>query len=246
MTTPLTCPACGASLRDEDRFCPACGKPVVTVNAAPPPLPQTQPIPVIRRTPNPPDAPVNIPPNVPANIPPDVPVNIPPAPPAVNSSAIPPTPITLPAAERVIDVVGMVRRKTGLFSSILYHLVITDKRLIFAHQTTEMQKNDVNQAREVARQQGKGFFGQVGAQMSTRYGDKYMGMTPPLILSENPDNFAINHDQVVKISVFHGDFEDNTPDSMEIKTVTEKHKFTISNAYNVEKQLKQVLGSKVK
>jgi len=52
--------------------------------------------------------------------------------------------------------------------------------------------------------------------------------------------------QVVKVSVFHGDSEDNSPDSMEIKTTSEKMKFIISNAFGVEKQLKQVLGAKVK
>lgn len=124
-------------------------------------------------------------------------------------------------------------------------MAITNQRLIFALQTKEMQNQDVKNARDQAKQQGKGFLGQVGAQMATRYGDKYVGMPPHLILVENPQNFAISINDVVKISTFTGDSEDNTPDTMEIKTTTQKMKFVISNAYSVEKQLKAVLGSKV-
>ncbi len=230
MSPSETCPSCGASLSSDARFCSSCGRPVAATPAAPPPLPQTQPIPVVRPTGNPSG----------------VPVGIPAVPPAVTTFATSPTPPAPQPAEQVVSVVGMVTRKTGLFSSELYHMVITGKRLIFALQTKEMQMNDVNQARQEAKQQGKNFFGQIGAQMSTRTGEKYIRVAPDSILSENLKNFSIDLGQVVKVSVFHGDSEDNTPDSLEIKTSTEKMKFTISNAYAVEKQLKQVLGSKVK
>lgn len=227
MSASDTCPACGASLPSDARFCSSCGRPVAATPAVPPPLPQTQPIPVIRPTPTPPA----------------VPAAIPAIPSVVNTTFTPPAPQT---SEQVVSVVGMVTRKTGIFSSELYHMVITGKRLIFALQTKEMQTNDVNQARQAAKQQGKNFFGQIGAQMSTRTGEKYMGVAPEAILAENPKNFTIDLGQVVKVSVFRGDSEDNSPDSLEIKTTNEKMKFTISNAYGVEKQLKQVLGAKVK
>ncbi|HOW91809.1 MAG TPA: zinc ribbon domain-containing protein [Anaerolineaceae bacterium] len=218
MSPSDTCPACGASLPGDARFCSSCGRPVEVPTAAPPSLPQTQLIPIVRPTPAPPAVPAAIP-------------------------AIPPAPLP---SEQVVSVIGMVTRKTGLFSSELYHMVISSKRLIFALQTKEMQMNDVNQARQEAKQQGKNFFGQIGAQMSTRTGEKYMGVAPESILAENPKNFSVDLSQVVKVSVFHGDSEDNSPDSMEIKTTSEKMKFIISNAYGVEKQLKQVLGAKVK
>ena len=165
-----------------------------------------------------------------------------PSPAAVHMENLPPAP---PAPDQVVTVIGMVTKKTGMFSSELYHLAITGKRLVFALQTKEMQNRDVAGAREEAKQQGKNFFGQIGAQMSTRSGEKYLGMSPDLILAENPQNFAIDLEDVLKISIYHGDFEDNSPDSMEIKTKSQKLKFNISNYYNVEKQLKAVLGSKV-
>lgn len=218
MSSSDTCPACGTILPGDARFCSSCGRPVEIPPTAPPPLPQTQPIPVVRPTFTPPAVPAAIPVIPPASLP----------------------------SEQVVSVIGMVTRKTGLFSSELYHMVITDKRLIFALQTKEMQTNDVNQARQEAKKQGKNLFGQIGAQMSTRTGEKYMGVAPDSILAENPKNFSVDLSQVVKVSVFHGDSEDNSPDSMEIKTTSEKMKFIISNAFGVEKQLKQVLGAKVK
>lgn len=222
MNTPSQCPACGNPIKPEDRFCPACGRPAAVAGGTPPPVP-----------------PVGTPPVIP--------------PPLYAASSPPPAPLTAPAgypppapaAEQVVSVIGMVTKKTGLFSSDLYHLVITNQRLIFALQTKEMQSQDVKNAREQAKQQGKGFFGQVGAQMSTRSGDKYLGFAPHLILAENPQNFAVDLAEVVKISTYHADIEDNAPDTLEIKTIAQNMKFSISNAYNVEKQLKAVLGAKV-
>lgn len=223
MNPPSQCPACGNVLKLEDRFCPACGRPVATVGSTPPPIPITSP-----------------PPAVPP------PVSAAPQPPPAPAAQVGGYPPEVLPAERVVDVIGMVTKKTGLFSSELYHLVITDQRLVFALQTKETQNQDVKNAREQAKQAGKGFFGQVGAQMATRSGEKYLSLAPNLILAETPQNFAVNLNEVVKISTYRADFEDNTPDTLEIKTVSQNMKFFISNSYNVEKQLKAVLGSKVR
>lgn len=125
-------------------------------------------------------------------------------------------------------------------------MVVTDRRLIFARQTKEMMNQDVNNARQQAKQAGKGFFGQIGAQMSTRSGDKYLGVAPAVIMNENPQNFDIDLAQVKKIDVRSGDSEDNTPDTMRVETIDQKYNFTISNAYGVSRELKQFLGAKVK
>ncbi len=239
MDTSSQCPVCGNPLKPEDHFCPACGRPISVTLSTPPPVPVVTPPPFVPPplsiTPPPPPYPM-APEAANAPAPPA------PSPAAVHMEGLPPAP---PAPDQVVTVIGMVTKKTGMFSSELYHLAITGKRLVFALQTKEMQNRDVAGAREEAKQQGKNFFGQIGAQMSTRSGEKYLGMSPDLILAENPQNFAINLEDVLKISIYHGDFEDNSPDSMEIKTISQKLKFNISNYYNVEKQLKAVLGSKV-
>ena len=240
MSMPFPCPVCGNLLKAEDQICPACGRQVNPIQGTPPPVPVVTPPPFapppLNATPTPPPYPV-----MPAAV--NVPVTPSPTISQGFTPGIPPVPFS---SDHVISVIGMVTKKTGMFSSELYHMVITDKRLVFALQTKEMQHQDVNSARGQAKQQGKNFLGQIGAQMSTRSGEKYLGISPDLILSENPQNFAVNLDEVVKISTYHGDFEDNSPDSMEIKTTTQKMKFNISNYYNVDKQLKELLGSKVR
>ena len=239
MTQNNKCPYCGAELLPDLITCPQCGKTVESKATTPPPLQQPPPLPVV-----PPfkHAAPSTPPILPTSGLPNPIYGDPGGSPPVNTPVPPPI---ITQSDHVLDVVGMVTRKTGVFSSELYHMVITGKRLIFALQTKEDQVNDVKKAREKAKQEGRNLLGQIGAQMATRSGEKYMGATPDLILLENPQNFAINIEEIVKVSVFHGDFEDSAPDSMEIRTTTQKLKFTISNAYGVEKQLKSVLGSKV-
>ncbi len=62
-------------------------------------------------------------------------------------------------SESVVSVIGMVTRKTGVFSSELYHMVFTDTRLIFALQTQEDQSTDVKNAREKAKLEGRNLLG---------------------------------------------------------------------------------------
>lgn len=220
MNQQSNCPNCGMKLDPGARFCSACGKPIFENQSTPTLIPTPSVSPFI--------------PSDPAASQDKSEVSV--------ASEIPPTPL---ATEHVVSIIGMVTRKTGLFSSELFHMVITDKRLIFALQTKEMQSEDVKKAKDEAKQKGGNFLKQIGAQMSTRSGDKYMGTSPDQILMENPKNFAVDLNQVVKVSTFHGDFEDNSPDSLEIKTTTQKLKFNISNYYSVDKQLKEALGSKV-
>jgi predicted component of type VI protein secretion system len=109
-----------------------------------------------------------------------------------------------------------------------------------------MQAADVQRAREQAKQQGKNLLGQIGAQLSTGSGEKYLDMSPELIMNETPQNFAIPLEEVTRINTYHADFEDNSPDMMEVITLSKKWKFQISNYYKVQQQLKEVLGTKVR
>lgn len=74
----------------------------------------------------------------------------------------------------------------------------------------------------------------------------YTHQDPNLSLAENPSNFAIPLEQVQAIEVYRGDFEDSSPDSMTIKTLSDKMTFLISDAYRVSQNLKKVLGNLVK
>jgi len=171
----------------------------------------------------------------------------PPIPAVTTSQSIPPVPAAaVQVGEQVLTVVGMLTRKTGMFSSVVYHLVVTNFRLIFALQTKEMQAEDINAARERAKSEGKKWLGQIGAQMSTRSGEKYLAYPPDAILLENPQNFMIPLSELKVIETYTGDFDDNAPDTMVVKTMSDKMQFIISNAMGVQRQLKQVLGNRVK
>lgn len=256
----LICPSCGAAIKPGAKFCVKCGQPISPV--AQPDVPRPQ-------TPQPPQAPAGpilahtIPPAQPLTPPGAVPPAVPPAkpaapvapahatpvPPPVFSGPIPSTPAPMPSrqgTEQVQTVVGMVSRKTGVFSSMVYHLVVTSTRLIFALQTKEMQAADVNAARQQAKAEGKKLLGQIGAQMATRSGDKYLSWQPDAILAETPQNFMIPLTELMVIETYSGDFEDNAPDTMVVKTLSDKLQFTINNALGVQRQLKSVLGNRVK
>lgn len=74
----------------------------------------------------------------------------------------------------------------------------------------------------------------------------YSRQDPGQSLAENPANFALPLDEVQGIEVYRGDFESNAPDSMVVKTPSDKMTFLIKDAYRTGQNLKKVLGNKVK
>jgi hypothetical protein len=82
--------------------------------------------------------------------------------------------------------------------------------------------------------------------LQTKNNIDYLHQDPNLSLTENPANFTIALDQVQAIEIYRSDFEDNSPDTMIIKTLSDKMTFLINDAYRVSQNLKKVLGSLVK
>jgi hypothetical protein len=72
----------------------------------------------------------------------------------------------------------------------------------------------------------------------------YLQQNPSLTLAENPANFMIPMEQLVKIETYSAGMDDSTPDSMVVITPSQKLKFNIKNYYKVQKQLKDVLGNR--
>jgi hypothetical protein len=72
----------------------------------------------------------------------------------------------------------------------------------------------------------------------------YLHQDPALTLAENPVNFAIPMEQLVKIETYSAGMDDSTPDYMIVITPAQKMRFNIRNYYKVQKQLKEVLGSR--
>lgn len=94
-------------------------------------------------------------------------------------------------------------------------VIFTEQRIIFARITNDMLKQAVADARDGAKSEGKGFFGQWGAQLSA-YSDlasRYLEMPAEQILHENPDNFAVDRASVKKVKLKAGTTDENGGDT---------------------------------
>ena len=132
-------------------------------------------------------------------------------------------------AEPVVGVIAGLQRRKGLFGSENWNLVVTPKRLIFALMTKEMMNDAVRQMKEQAKGEGKGFWGQMAAQMGwlQLMVDKYAAMPLEQTLSEQPDNFsfALNQVKKVKIEHRHNTKQHTSSNHIILETTSGKHEF---------------------
>jgi pSer/pThr/pTyr-binding forkhead associated (FHA) protein len=170
-----------------------------------------------------------------------------PAPSQGPASAQAPVPVQGPA-ESVVGIVPAIERRKGLFRTESYNLVLTLQHLVFARLTSEMQRAAADQAKQEAKAQGKGIFGQWGATMGSGGAivERYYQMPVEAILREHPDNFVIPVDQVRKVTFSRGDIEVSKSDRMVIHA-GEKIKLDLkgSSIGEAKKVLRQVLGQRV-
>ena len=219
------CSNCGKPLHAGARFCGSCGAQVISPTA---PIRQAA-------QPNSPSAPT--------------------------VSPVQPAPVTYPAPqaqsaaapeEPILQAVASLNRRKGMFGRQPFLLLITPQRLLFAAVTTEQQKWAADQAKENARQQGKGFLKQWGAVITSMnfLVDTYRAMPVSQILAHHPDNFYIDLGQIQQVKTkVNWDMDDpNTPDEVEIRYSGGKEKFDLAgcSAGDIKKALKPVLGNRVK
>jgi hypothetical protein len=123
--------------------------------------------------------------------------------------------------------------------------------LVFARVTAEMLRAAIDQARQEAKAQGKGFFGQWGAQLGSyaTIGERYYQMPVEAILREHPDNFALPLQQVRRVDVKRGHMDEQgmDPDYLVIHAA-QKLRFNLKgiSAPEAKKALRQVLGEIVR
>lgn len=149
----------------------------------------------------------------------------------------------LPGAQHNSGFLGLKRQ--------VFTCVVTSHRLIFAHQTSQMQRENIRAAKEAAKQQGGGFFNQWGAMFTANSGENYLQMAPQQILNEQPANFFVMNDQVKQVRL---KMRPSAPDErsegyeMQIRTNTEKLKFRFLtlNLSEARRLLQQALGKRVK
>jgi hypothetical protein len=153
--------------------------------------------------------------------------------------------------EPVLDVLPGATRSTGLMGmkKEIYVIVVTGHRLIFARQTNQMMQANIRRAREAAKQQGKGSFGQWGAQLGANMGNHYLGWPPQNILGEHPDNWFIFNNQVRSARLkSKGDEDEPVSHHLELKTTSGKFQFTFQYLKMRESKnlLRQALGNVVR
>lgn len=198
--TPKFCTGCGSALAPEARFCTGCGS--ATASVAPAPAAPAAPVVPIA-------APV---------------VEAVAAPAASAAAPVAPEP-AVALAEPAVAIIPNARLKRGFMGlkSTTFTLVLTRERIIFAETTSAMLKQSVADARDEAKANGKGFFGQWGAQLGA-YGalaEGYLSMDPNVALAENPGNFALQESAIEKMKLKGGVVGDedtnSTPDRLIIK-----------------------------
>jgi len=157
----------------------------------------------------------------------------------------------VPQGETVTGVIASIVRRKGLFGTEAFNLILTPQRLIFAHMTSDMMRAASEQAKKDAKSAGKGIFGQWGAVLgaTSAIAEGYYHMSVGDILREHPDNFSIPNQQVRKVEVKKGRWDEDgqDPDTLTIHA-GDKYKFDLKgiNASDAKKLLKQVLGGVVK
>lgn len=162
------------------------------------------------------------------------------APAPVAPAAAAPAPAT--GGEQILAVIGGLTLVAGFMGlkQKAYTLIITERRLVFAEITKEKTTAAVNAARDRAKAEGKGFFGQWGAQIASAgsYNDAYWQMSPDAALAETPGNWAVERSQYqgAKFRMGMSDENTQTPDVLTIKASTGKWKFNVSGSLSALKK----------
>ncbi len=156
------------------------------------------------------------------------------------------TPVAAPAQtdERVVSVIPNASLKKGFMgiSRTSYVLVFTERRIIFAEVTKDMLKQSVADARDAAKSDGKGFFGQWGAQLGaySKLAEAYLVLPPDEALAQNPENFAIDKASVEKAKLKSGMVGDadtgSTPDRLVLKTSGGKYDIELGSGIGQAKE----------
>jgi len=175
--------------------------------------------------------------------------------PLPESSAPQPAPQTAQAAPRgeaILGVLAGAQRRKGLFGVQTFTLIVTDERLVFAEMTKQMMNQAVKEANAEAKRQGKGWLGQIAAQMGWmgRLAQRYQAMRVEAALRERPDNFFILNSHVRRVSLNedHDDDSGKTTVKLTIEANSGKHGFQLVGIQVGEARsiLQQALGAGIR
>jgi len=152
-------------------------------------------------------------------------------------------------AEPIVGIIPVQRSKGFLgLGTESFNLIVTPNRLVFALMTTKMMNQAVKDARAEAKAEGKGFFGQWGAQLGWLkvVQRQYESMPIDAILNQYPGSFLIANAEIKKVRFKANIDEDSARSESEmiIDTVRGKHKFKLVHMgiSEARKLMKSTLG----
>jgi hypothetical protein len=176
------------------------------------------------------------------------------------SAPIPQPALVTPAApayasadtEQVLGVIALTKPKS-LGRCDRFTAVVTSRRFIVAQLTNKMVADAAMQARDEAKAEGKGFFGQWANQLkgSSSFTQKYLTMNPDAAIAETQGNFAIDHAAVneVKLNLKNLGNEDEASQhefELNIYSTQGQHQYRMAENNDYVNLLKQAYGEKVK
>lgn len=112
----------------------------------------------------------------------------------------------------IIAIIGPLNKpKLMGLTNDSFTLIVTKDQSIFAKLTSEIMKSVAEEARQQAKQEGKGFFGQWGSQIAggMNYTQRYLRMGSEEILKENAANFSIPNSSINYVEVKYKDNSDD-------------------------------------
>lgn len=152
----------------------------------------------------------------------------------------------------IVSIIGPLHkpRLMGLANDS-FTLIVTEEQSIFAKLTSEIMKKVAEDARQQAKQEGKGFFGQWGSQIAggMNYTQRYLSMAPEEIMKESPANFSIPNSSIDSVKVRYRDTGDEDSASRSEWTVTiQAHSQKLNFKYDNDpkNELKRAYGELVK
>ena len=155
--------------------------------------------------------------------------------------------------ENVVGVM-LLRKPKSMGRYDTFTGVVTTRRMIFAQMTSDMLKDAIQAARDQAKSEGRGFWGQWEEQLKASFGytKRYLSMDPNAALAETPGNFFVSNADIrevkVKLKDLHrqGDTVQRHEYELEVHFSQGKYEFRMDKNDEHVNLLKQVYGERLK
>ncbi len=153
--------------------------------------------------------------------------------------------------EKIIGIIPNMKKSKMLGMSYdMFTLIATPDTTVVAKVTSSMLNQVIKDSRAQAKADGKGFFGQWGAQLSgaNKYAERYVNMSAQEALAENKANFAISNSGIGSIKVKKKTRSDDDRTFYEWETIIQHDsgKLKYKSDFDPKEQLLAIYGKRVK